>query len=195
LSRVQVDLICLDSIVPDSELEDLWRWLASDRSRPTPPVVLLAPPSAITTSSMLPSFFRRKRDGLVTKPIDGAVLAREIARVLDERTNEETGGVLRVGAISLDRARQQILFDDGATIDLTPTELRLVDTLMARAGEYVATDMLLRQVWHFPAETGGAEIVRAHVSNIRRKLRNGGIDPQLLHTIPYQGYAFVEMSR
>ncbi len=88
LSRVQVDLICLDSVVPDDKLEELWRWLASDPSRATPPVVLLAPSSAVAVSSTLPSFFRRKRDGLVTKPIDKASLAREIARVLDEKSGE-----------------------------------------------------------------------------------------------------------
>ena len=195
LSRVQVGLICLDSVIPESELEEFWRWLASDRRRSTPPIVLMAPSSAIAVASTLPSFFRRKRDGLVTKPIDTASLAREIARVLDERSGEEAGGLLRVGSVSLDRTSQQILFDRGATIDLTPTELRLVDALMECAGEYLATDMLLRQVWHFPPETGGAEIVRAHVSNIRRKLRARGEDPQLLRTIPYRGYAFVETSQ
>ncbi len=195
LSRVQVDLICLDSVVPESKLEELWRWLASDRSRSTPPVVLIAPSSAIAVSSTLPSFFRRKRDGLVTKPIDRARLAREIARVLDATSGEEAGGLLRVGSVSLDRTHHQILFDRGPAIDLTPTELRLVDALMECAGEYLATDMLLRRVWHFPPETGGAEIVRAHVSNIRRKLRNQGADPQLLRTIPYRGYAFVETSQ
>ena len=195
LSRVRVDLICLDSVVLDSELEDLWRWLASDRSRVTPPVVLMAPASAIAVSSALPSFFRRKRDGLVTKPIDRASLAHESARVLGELSSEEAGGLLRVGSVSLDRTHQQIMFDRGPTIDLTPTELRLLDALMECAGEYLATDILLRRVWHFPPETGGAEIVRAHVSNIRRKLRIRGQDPQLLRTIPYQGYAFVETSQ
>ncbi len=195
LSRVQVDLICLDSVVPENKLEEFWRWLASDRRRATPPVVLLAPSSAIAVSSALPSFFRRKRDGLVTKPIDKASLAREIARVLNERSGEEAGGLLRVGSVSLDRTHQQILFDGGETIDLTPTELRRIDALMEHAGEYLATDLLLRRVWHFPPETGGAEIVRAHVSNIRRKLRYSGEDPQLLRTIPYRGYAFVETTQ
>ena len=62
---------------------------------------------------------------------------------------------------------------------------------MEQPGTYVSAEALLQQVWGFPAGTGGAEIVRAHVSNLRRKLRSHGEDPQLLRTIPYQGYAFV----
>ena len=85
LSRVHVDLICFDSVVPEDELEHLWQWLASTASsheRPTPPIVLLAAPSATALPSTLPGFFEPNRDGLVTKPIDRAGLAQEIARVL-----------------------------------------------------------------------------------------------------------------
>ncbi len=195
LSRVHVDLICLDSVVPNDELEHLWQWLASLAStkskseRATPPVVLMAPPSTSVLPSTLPGFFEPRRDGLVTKPIDRAGLAQEISRVLAARGRED-GALLRVGTVTLDRTNQQRVFAGGQTIGLTPTELRLLSALMERAGEYVSPQTLLQQVWGFPPETGGAEIVRAHISNVRRKLRTLGEDPRLIRSIPYRGYAF-----
>ena len=191
LSRVQVDLICLDSVVPHDELERLWRWLASTGRRPAPPLVLMVPPSVTALPSGLPMFYRPKRDGLVTKPLDGANLAREIARVLDGEPSRARGDTLAVGRVRLDRSNRKLAFAGGVTFDLTPTELRLLGTLMRQPGQYFSAEALLEQVWDIPAGTGGAEIVRAHVSNLRRKLRSHGEDPQLLRTIPYQGYAFV----
>ena len=193
LSRVQVDLICLDSVVPGDEMERLLRWLASTKRRPTPPLVLMVPPSLSALPSGLPMFYEPKRDGLVTKPLDSAGLAHEIARVLDGEPSgaDARTNVLAVGGVRLDRMSRQLSFAGGVAFDLTPTELRLLGTLMERPGQYVSAEALLEQVWDFPPGTGGAEIVRAHVSNLRRKLRSHGEDPQVLHTIPYQGYAFV----
>ena len=151
----------------------------------------MVPPSLTALPSGLPMFYRPKRDGLVTKPLDGANLAREIARVLDGEPSRARGDTLAVGRVRLDRSNRKLAFAGGVTFDLTPTELRLLGTLMRQPGEYDSAEALLEQVWDIPAGTGGAEIVRAHVSNLRRKLRSHGEDPQLLRTIPYQGYAFV----
>ena len=193
LSRVKVDLICLDSVVPHDELERLWRWFASAEQQPTPPLVLMVPPSLSALPSGLPMFYQPQRDGLVTKPLDGASLAREISRVLggEPARVREQGDTLAVGRVRLDRSNRQLAFEGGGAFDLTQTELRLLGALMERPGQYISSEALLEQVWGFPAGTGGTEIVRAHISNLRRKLRSHGEDPQLVRTIPYQGYAFV----
>ena len=64
---------------------------------------------------------------------------------------------------------------------------------MERPGEFLSPDELLEQVWNISPGmgTGGPELVRAHVSNLRRKLRSIGKDPHLVRTIPYRGYGFV----
>ena len=69
-------------------------------------------------------------------------------------------------------------------------EFKLLRCLMQRAGEFISAEELLEQVWGYAAGTGGPEIVRAHVSNVRRKLRDAGEDPLLLRTLPYKGYGF-----
>lgn len=192
-TRVRLDLICLDSVLPTGELERFWRWLRTDRERPAPPVILMAPPSAKLVSAELPAFFQPKRDGLVAKPLEGEELAREVARLLAAGPRRpRQAELLRVGSLTLDGVTRELLFADGGALRLTPTHFRLVRYLMQRPGEFVSVEELLEQVWGYPAGTGGPEVVRSHVSNLRRALRALGKDPQLLRTIPYRGYGIMD---
>lgn len=192
LTRVRIDLICLDSVLPNDETERFWRWLCADQHRATPPAIVLAPPAATLVPAALPAFFQPQRDGLVPKPLESRELAREVARLLAAMPRRERqADLLRVGSVTLDGATQQLLFASGGPLSLTPTEFRLLRCLMQRPGEFVSLEELLEQIWGYPPGTGGPEVVRAHVSNLRRKLRIMGEDPQLLRSIPYLGYGFV----
>jgi two-component system OmpR family response regulator len=189
LGRAWVDLLVLDSLLSRDDTDQFIRCLASDGLRGAPALLFLAPPSARLAPGTLPSCYRPDRDGLVTKPIDAGELAREVARVLAARPRERAAALLRVGSLALDCRTRQLLFADGGVLEPTPTEFRLLRCLMERAGELISADDLVGEVWNYPAGTGGSELVRAHVSNLRRKLRAAGQDPQLLRTVPYHGYA------
>ena len=189
LARGGVDLLCLDSLVAVDEAERFWRTITTSSGGELP-VLFFAPSSATLVSSTLPAFFRRERDGVVCKPIERDELAREVARLLAARPRRERDDVVRVGSIVLDSGRHQLLLSAGGALRLTPMEFKLLRCLMQRAGEFISAEELLEQVWGYAAGTGGPEIVRAHVSNVRRKLRDAGEDPQLLRTLPYKGYGF-----
>ena len=193
LTRVHVDLICLDSILPDRELERFWRWLLAGREQQPPPVLFLAPASAKLAPAALPAFFQPQRDGLVSKPLEGSEMAREVARLLSGRSRKRRkADLLRAGSLTLDGVTQQLYFASGGALCLTPTEFRLLRYLMQRPGEFVSPEELLEQVWGYVPGTGGAEVVRSHISNLRRKLRAMGEDPQTLRTIPYRGYGLAD---
>ena len=195
LTRVRADVICLDSVLPEKELDEFSRWLRRDGDhvdQPSPSVIFLAPPSARMVPSTLPAFYRRDDHSVVQKPLKTAELVREVTRLLAARPRGEAKtSLLRVGPIALDGEARRLLFAAGGALAVTPTEYRLLRCLMERPGEFVSPEHLLTEVWGYPPDTGGAEVVRAHVSNLRRKLRSMGEDPQLLRTIPYQGYAFI----
>jgi DNA-binding response OmpR family regulator len=192
LARVQIDLICLDGVLPDGEAERFWHWLRSLGARVPPSLVLLATATASAVPSALPPFFRPKQHGLVPRPLDSETLACEIARLLAARPRTEpAAAALRFGPLTLDGASHQLLSSRGGTVALTPIEFRLVRALMERSGELVSAEELVEEVWGYPEGFGGPELVRAHISNVRRKLRDQGIDPQLLRTVPYHGYGFV----
>lgn len=193
LTRTWADLICLDSVLPAREVERFWGWLRDAKRQATPGLLVLAPKRL--TPAGLPGFFQHGRDGLVTKPVESAELTREVSRLLSGRPLEDPARpseLLQMGSLTLDCVTRELHVPGGGSLRLTPTEFRLVRYLMERPGEVVSPEELLQQVWgHLPG-TGGPELVRAHVSNLRRKLRESGESPSLVRTIPYQGYGVVD---
>lgn len=190
LARLRIDLICLDSLVKREQVERLARWLTADNVRHGPRFVFFAPPSAARLGA-LPSFFDRQRDSLVARPIDVDELVRAVAHQLASApASEREPELLQVGHVTLDCSSRRLLFANGGSLTPTPTEFRLLRALMERPGQFVSPNELLHHVWGYSPDAGGPELVRAHVSNLRRKLRSMGKDPQLVLTVPYQGYSF-----
>jgi two-component system OmpR family response regulator len=74
----------------------------------------------------------------------------------------------------------------GRLIDLSPREFRLLEYLLLHPEELVTRTMLLQKVWNmsFDPETN---VVDAHVSNLRRKLEEGG-RYRLIQTVRGAGY-------
>jgi DNA-binding response OmpR family regulator len=188
VNRVELDLFCFDSLLPGNDLERFWRAAVSDDD--ATPVLLFAPPSAKSVPSAMPAFFQPGRDGLVTKPIERASLTREVSRLLSGRPGRVRDDIIEFGGVVLDALSQKLLADD-ASVALTPTEFRLLRCLMQHPAEYVSADSLLNEVWGYAHGVAGPELVRAHVSNLRRKLRGAGLDPKWLRNVPFQGYGFV----
>ena len=188
LLRATVSVICVDSLL-SAQAEQLWRWATETLPDGAPPVVLLASPVDEKAPSAVPEFLRGERAGAVAKPVRSGELARELTRLLAAQPRrDQASELLHAGRLALDVDRHQLLFEDGGQLALTPTEARLLRCLLLHAGAFVSPDELLEDVWGYPPGTGGREVVRAHVSNVRRKLRDMGKDPQLLRGIPYLGY-------
>ena len=189
LSRLEIDALLLDTLLPNEEIEAFWNSLRSERgSARLPATVLLAPPSSALAPATLPAFYERRRHGLATKPLDAGELGRQVSRALaNNARSDHAAALLRAGGVTLDRSTNQLLFAPGGSISLTPTESRLLNCLMQHSGDFVPTEELVQDVWGYAA---GAEVLRAHVSNLRRKLRDGGQDSQLVRTMPYHGYGF-----
>ena len=192
LSRVEIDALLLDTVLPEDEMKRFWYWLCTERDGSLPPAtIFLVPPSAALAPGTLPAFYDRRRHGLVTKPLATVELAKQVARVLAGRARlQGAPELLRAGSVTLDCISNQLLFSGEGAVCLTPTESRLLRYLMERSEQFVQTEELLSAVWGYPPGTGGPEVLRAHVSNVRRKLRKIGQDPQLLRTMPYHGYGF-----
>jgi DNA-binding response OmpR family regulator len=177
-------------VLPPEEIELLCQTVAASANGRTPRLVYLGPPAAKLVSATLPAWLRDKIDGFVAKPVGATDLVRELARVLsDHPPHAGRGDLLQVGGVTADNSTRQLHFVEGGSISLTPVEYRLLRCLMEQPGEYISKPELLEHVWGYPPD-GGSELVRAHVSNLRRKLRSAGQDG-LLRTMPYHGYAFV----
>jgi two-component system KDP operon response regulator KdpE len=86
--------------------------------------------------------------------------------------------------------RRQV-FRNGAEVHLTPTEYKLLSTLVRHAGRVITHRQLLQEVW-------GANYVeqnhylRVYMAQLRHKLERDPTRPRLLITEPGVGYRLRE---
>jgi two-component system OmpR family response regulator len=106
-------------------------------------------------------------------------------RALTRRRGPVIAGTLRYEDLEMDRL-QRMVTRGGRLIDLSPREFRLLEYLLLHPEKLVTRTMLLQKVWNmsFDPETN---VVDAHVSNLRRKLEEGG-RYRLIQTVRGAGY-------
>ncbi|NDJ85784.1 MAG: response regulator transcription factor [Chloroflexi bacterium] len=104
-----------------------------------------------------------------------------------------TTTTMNIGPLTIYPGRYQIEVE-GKMIDLTPTEFDLLLYLAAHRGRVVPCSELVREVRGYMAEEREArEVIRPHVSNLRRKLKNVGQDPNILVNVRGIGYRLNEV--
>lgn len=118
-------------------------------------------------------------DDYVVKPFALAELLARVTAVL--RRMGRTPSAVTVGDLLVDAAAGTVL-RRGEPIDLTATELRLLDYLAAQRGRVVSKAQILTRVWGYTDYD--PNLVEVHISALRRKLG----EPRLLHTVRGLGY-------
>ncbi len=100
---------------------------------------------------------------------------------------------MTIGPLTIYPGRYQIEVE-GQLIDLTPTEFDLLLYLAAHRGRVVPCSELVREVRGYLVEEREArEVIRPHVSNLRRKLKDAGQDPNILVNVRGIGYRLNEI--
>jgi two-component system phosphate regulon response regulator PhoB len=128
-------------------------------------------------------------DDYVAKPFSAQELVLRVAAVL-RRVRQAPpavlgGKVLRVGPFALDAAAARAEVG-GRALDLTPTELRLLEVLMERRGRVQSRRQLLQAVWEVTANIH-TRTVDMHVQRLRHKL---GEEADWIETVRGFGYRF-----
>ena len=126
------------------------------------------------------------RDSVVSRPIRESEMSVAVRLALG-LPNAFTPGRLTIGELTLDVDAMRVSGADGA-VPLTPTETRLMRCLVRANGEIVSVSALMRLVWGIDPDTASRDMVRAHVRNLREKLRRASGRDGLLETIPRRGY-------
>ncbi len=112
--------------------------------------------------------------------------------VYSDVTPDNTSNSMVLGPLTVHTGRYQISVED-KPIDLTPTEFDLLLYLAAHRGRVVPCHELVREVRGYTVdETEAREVIRPHVSNLRRKLKEAEHDFDLIVNVRGIGYRLNE---
>src|SRR3990170_6576154 len=176
------DLVVLDVMMPGM---DGWEVCARLRELAETPVILL---TARTSESDKLRGFRLGVDDFVTKPFSLAELAARVRAVLGRIQMDESkeASVHHAGLLVVDVRKHEVRLE-GRPLEVTPTEFRLLACLAGRAGEAVAQETLVDQVWGEDRQ-GGASALRRYIWFLRQKIEADPDHPQRLVTVRGFGY-------
>ena len=126
--------------------------------------------------------------------VEGAVIKKPFPiEALGAALRERIGHPRKDGSgpgIELDMNSNTLKSTNGEA-HLTNIEANLLSYLMEHAGEILHPRELLMDVWQYHDPAGASTLVRAHVSNLRRKLRDVHGSAAQIQTIRGKGYRFV----
>lgn len=127
-------------------------------------------------------------DDYLTKPFSPRELVLRVAAVLRRSQSPAVTGarrMLRGGPVVVDLGAKRASVND-EPVELTPTEYRLLVTLLERRGRVQSRDQLLESAWDISARIE-TRTVDMHVQRLRSKLGSAG---DRIETVRGFGYRF-----
>jgi two-component system KDP operon response regulator KdpE len=179
----QPDLVILDLGLPDIDGAEVIHQL---RDWSQVPIVVL---SARGQERDKVAALDAGADDYLTKPFGiGELLAR--IRVALRHTARQCASaadaIYNVADLRVDLSRRQVFIRDDE-VHLTPTEYRLLTTLIRHAGKVVTHRQLLKEVWG-PDSTQETHYLRVFMAQLRQKIEREPARPRYLLTEPGVGY-------
>ena len=176
-------LVVLDVMLPDLDGFTVLERLGRERHTADLPVLFL------TARGDLDDRLRGLAlggDDYMTKPFSVEEMLLRVSAVLRRSEgDEEAGPRLVVADVELDEESHEVR-RGGATVELTPTEFRLLHYLMVNAGQVVSKAQIRDRVWDYSFD-GKVNMVEVYVSYLRKKLDVHG--PPLIRTVRGMGYS------
>ena len=170
MRKANPDLLVVDVNMPIMDGFDLLERVRSNKNL-VPAIMLTARKDRADIARGL----RIGADDYVTKPFGLEELMLRIQAILKRtRHDEQEFSVLTCGPISLNEETYQVYLD-GAVVEVSKTEFRLLQYLMQNKGRVLTKSNLLSSVWgiDFESETG---VVDTYISYLRRKFHSEDFD-------------------
>lgn len=184
LAENRIDLLLLDWMLPGITGVELARRLKKDASYKDLPIILL---TARGEEEDKIRGLEIGADDYVTKPFSPKELQARIKAVMRRSGKLTELGQLTVGDVTLD-AEQHRLTIAGKTVDVSPTEFRLMQFFMTNPDKVYSRTHLLDQVWGRSVYIE-ERTVDVHIRRLRKLLAEFGRE-ELIQTVRGFGYRF-----
>jgi DNA-binding response OmpR family regulator len=185
----QPDLIVLDLMLPDVSGEEICEEI---RGRSDVPIVMLT--AKASEDERIAGLVAGADDYLV-KPFSPRELVARVRAVLRRTQGVETPlvEVLRFdgGRLEIDTVKHEVR-RDGATVDLTPNEYKLLQALARYPGRAYSRYELIDRVQGYDFD-GFERTIDVHVRNLRKKLEPDPAKPRYVETVTGIGYRLAKL--
>jgi two-component system phosphate regulon response regulator PhoB/two-component system alkaline phosphatase synthesis response regulator PhoP len=184
LAREKPSLILLDLMLPDTDGLEVCRHIRRSEGLAAIPIIML---TARGDESDKVVGLELGADDYVTKPFSVKELVARIHAVLRRPGGGEAVRRIAVGTLVIDVDKFEVTAE-GAKVDLTATEFKILQLLASRKGRVFSRDQILDFLW-------GSEkavidrTVDVHIRNLREKL---GEAASLIKNIRGVGYKLEE---
>lgn len=181
------DLVILDVMMPHIDGFDVCRHIRKTREVP---IIFLSAKNQVGDKV---AGLRLGADDYLSKPFEPAELLARVEAVL--RRSVSSAGRLsetavRAGGIYLDPVRQVAFFErNGAQIQLTPTEFKMLWYLMRNADRVLSSNLLIDRVWGYDFGRE-SNLVPVYIRRLRSKIEANPGRPERLVTVRGYGYKF-----
>ena len=181
LEEEKPDLILLDWMLPGLSGVDICRLIRRNITFKNTPIIML---TARGDESDKVKGLSIGADDYMTKPFSIPELLARIQALLRRVQNPVKTRSLAAGVLKMNLSQKQV-FKNNKPVELGPTEFRLLQVLMEKAGHVFSRDDLLQLVWggdiHVQDRT-----VDVHIRRLRKALSDDG---NLIRTVRSAGYS------
>lgn len=182
-AETRPELVVLDVMMPDL---DGWEVCRRLRDKSSVPIIMLTAKGEEIDKLR---GFRLGVDDYVTKPFSFAELTARVGAVLARATQPPVSTHRAAsGDLTIDFDQHRVTVA-GRSIDLTPTEYRLLETLAHHAHRTVPTEQILAEVWG-SEYAGEIDHVKHYIWALRKKIEADPGDPEHIITERSFGYRF-----
>ncbi|AEH22561.1 two component transcriptional regulator, winged helix family [Thermodesulfobacterium geofontis OPF15] len=183
LSSSDLSLVILDLILPDGDGLELLKYLRSTLKFKKLPVIIISARGAELDRIL---GLELGADDYVVKPFSLREVIIRANKILKRNLQPEE--ILNYGPLKVDKKKKIILLEE-KLLTLTPTEYKILETLVENSERIITREELIRIIWPVEKEYY-SRVLDAYICRLRTKLGKYG---KIIETVRGFGYRLAQI--